>query len=66
VKRIKLLALFLVPLLVGSCHYKYTAPFFWNHQSSAAANMAIGGWVLTVIGAAFIALFVATEWSRKP
>lgn len=45
----KRLAVFVLALLPGACHYQFTAPFFWSHHSSAAFEAWAMGWVVGIL-----------------
>lgn len=64
-KRLSLILLALVPFGMTSCHYLWTAPFLWKHQSSAAADLVIGGFIVDLVLIVFCVGVAVTEW-KKP
>jgi hypothetical protein len=40
---------FLTGLVPISCHYTVTAPRLWTHNSSAAFNVWVFGWIFGII-----------------
>lgn len=63
-RRIKLLLMFLIPLATTSCHYLFTAPMLWRHQSSSAYDTWFGLWMLNVIFFGGLIFIVRAEWRR--
>lgn len=61
-RRLKLLSVFLIPLLIGSCHYRWTSPWLVAHGSSKAFDMAVGGWVLLLLLTVYMAMAVSSRW----
>lgn len=56
-----LLRLIVVMLAIapGACHFQWTAPILWAHQSSSAFDWFAGFWVLSIVWFGFI---VAIGW----
>lgn len=52
----------LMPITVGTCHLKITAPILWSHQSSAAFNMNAFIWVVVVVSFLYLT-YIA--WSNN-
>lgn len=40
---------FFIGLLPGACHYSVTAPRLWAHNSSAAFDVWVFGWIFGLL-----------------
>jgi len=45
----KRFGIFLLTLLPGACHYEFTAPALWAHNSSAAFEAWLACWVVAIL-----------------
>lgn len=54
---LRLLALLIAPL-PGACHFMWTAPALWAHQSSFAGQWFAGLWVLSITFFAVVPVLV--------
>lgn len=65
VRRLKLLAMALAPLLMTYCHATVTGPRLWAHNSSAAFDTFVAFYLFDIIFAGWAILYAAGEWRRK-
>jgi hypothetical protein len=67
-KKLKRMAWWLwvpVATLPGACHYKFTGPALWAHNSSAAFDVWVGIWIICIGIVAYATFIACIESCRK-